>query len=109
MLGGKALYADDRKAAETIISDSSTPAQIQAALKQLTHTVSARYNESENRFQNTMKHGFRDFGIELTPEAKEAADTLGRPDGTTHTGVSSVDGKTYYLDANGKKLGKVLD
>jgi hypothetical protein len=109
LLGGKALYADDRKAAEDIISDSSTPAQIQAALKQLTHTVTARYNESENRFSNTMKHSFKDMGIELTPEAKEAADTLARPEGTTHTGVSSVDGRTYYLDANGKKLGRVLD
>jgi hypothetical protein len=109
LLGGKALYAEDRKAAEEIISDSSTPAQVQAALKQLSHTVSARYNESENRFQNTMGKGFKDMGIELTDEAKSAADTLARPEGTTHTGKSSVDGRTYYLDANGKKLGRVLD
>jgi hypothetical protein len=119
LLGGKNMYADDRKAVDTILSDSSTPAQMQAALKQMVHTVSARYNESQNSFQNTMtgtdvngqkvKHGFSYFGIEMTPEAMQAADTLGRPDGATHTGVSSVDGKTYYLDANGKKLGKVLD
>ena len=55
LLGGRALYAEDRKAAEAILSDSSTPAQIQAALKQMAHTVSARYNEMDNRFKNTMK------------------------------------------------------
>ena len=55
LLGGRALYAEDRKAAETILSDSSTPAQVQAALKQMAHTVSARYNEMDNRFKNTMK------------------------------------------------------
>ena len=38
------------------------------------------------------------------PESKTAPT---RPTGATHQGVSSVDGKSYYLDANGKKLGPV--
>jgi hypothetical protein len=77
LLGGRALYADDRKAAETILSDSSTPAQIQAALKVLAHTASARYNEMNNRFKNTMKVNIDEGAGPLAPEAYDAAGHLG--------------------------------
>ena len=77
LLGGRALYADDRKAAETILSDASTPAQVQAALKVLAHTAGARYNEMNNRFKNTMKVNIDEGAGPLAPEAYDAAGHLG--------------------------------
>jgi len=77
LLGGRALYADDRKAAETILSDASTPAQIQAALKVLAHTASARYNEMDTRFKNTMKVNISEGVGPLAPEAYNGAEAIG--------------------------------
>jgi hypothetical protein len=75
LLGGHALYAEDRKAAETILSDNSSPAQIQSALKQMGHTVKARYNEMNNRYKGTMK---QDLPPEtLSDEAKAGASKIG--------------------------------
>jgi len=77
LLGGRALYAEDRKAAETILSDSSTPAQVQAALKQMAHTVSARYNEMDNRFKNTMKVDISEGVGPLSDSAFNGAEAIG--------------------------------
>ena len=93
LLGGRALYADDRKAAETILSDSSTPAQIQAALKILAHTASARYNEMNNRFKNTMKVNIDEGTGPLAPEAYDAAGHLGI---TEMGGMELKSGKQGY-------------
>jgi hypothetical protein len=74
LLGGKALYGDDRKAAETILSDDSSPAQIQAALKQMGHTVKARYNEANYRYKRVMGTDLQDA---VSPEALEGAKKIG--------------------------------
>ena len=93
LLGGRALYADDRKAAETILSDSSTPAQVQSALKVLAHTASARYNEMNNRFKNTMKVNIDEGAGPLAPEAYDAAGHLGI---TEMGGMELKNGKQGY-------------
>jgi hypothetical protein len=93
LLGGRALYADDRKAAETILSDSATPAQIQAALKVLAHTAQARYNEMNTRFKNTMKTDISTGVGPLSPEAYNAAGHLGV---TSMGGMELKDGKQGY-------------
>jgi hypothetical protein len=77
LLGGRALYAEDKKAAETILNDASTPAQIQAALKIMAHTAAARYNESNTRFKNTMHADISEAVGPLSPEAYDAAGHLG--------------------------------
>jgi hypothetical protein len=74
LLGGRALYGDDRKAAETILSDTSSPAQIQAALKQMAHTAKARANEINYRYKRVRGKDLEDA---FSPEAMEAAGKLG--------------------------------
>ena len=93
LLGGRALYADDRKAAETILSDSSTPAQIQAALKVMAHTAGARYNEMNNRFKNTMKVDLSESVGGLPDEAYNGAEAVGI---TELGGKTLRDGKHGY-------------
>ena len=39
------------------------------------------------------------------PKPKPTKEAAAPPQGSTHTGRSSLDHKLYYLDANGKKLG----
>jgi hypothetical protein len=112
LLGGHALYGDDRKAAETILSDSSSPAQIQAALKQMGHTVKARFNEANFRYQRTMGHPLENV---LSPEALSGAQKIGislggnsapsgPPAGATHIAPGS-DGRNHYTNNKGEDLG----
>ena len=54
LLGGRALYAEDRKAAEVILNENSSPAQIQQALKTMAHTAEARLNEENHRYKKVM-------------------------------------------------------
>jgi hypothetical protein len=93
LLGGRALYADDRKAAETILSDASTPAQVQTALKQMAHTVSARYNEMNNRFKTTMKTDISKGIGPLSDAAYNSAEAIGV---TKLGGKELRDGKHGY-------------
>jgi hypothetical protein len=112
LLGGHALYGDDRKAAETILSDNSSPAQIQAALKQMGHTVKARYNETNFRYKRLMGH---DLEGAISPEAAAGAQKIGvnlagvsapsgPPPGATHVAPGS-DGRMHYTNAKGEDLG----
>lgn len=78
LLGGRALYGDDRKAAETILNDNSSPAQIQSALKQMGHTVKARYNEIAHRFSNGMGGAkMEDVVGSMSDEAMQGAKDIG--------------------------------
>jgi hypothetical protein len=74
LLGGRALYADDRKHAETILSDESSPAQIEAALKRMGHTAKARLTEENFRYKKLMG---RDLPDAVSPEAMRGASKIG--------------------------------
>ena len=60
--------------------------------------------DSMSTFTNAAVQGAKKT---ITAPTKKEGGAATPPKGSTHTGVSSVDGKTYYLDANGKKLGEV--
>jgi hypothetical protein len=92
LLGGRALYGDDRKAAETILNDASTPAQIQAALKQMATTVTARYGELDSRFKNNMG---TDIGTAVGPISAEAYKNAGA------LGIKDLGGKELRDGKNG--------
>ncbi|HZS43434.1 MAG TPA: hypothetical protein VFA52_04585 [Candidatus Paceibacterota bacterium] len=79
LLGGRALYAEDRKAAETILSDDSTPSQVGAALKQMGRTVQARYGEMNQRFKNQMGKNISQLVGPLSEDALEGAKKIGLP------------------------------
>jgi hypothetical protein len=74
LLGGRALYGEDRKAANVILSDNSAPSQIQAALKQMGHTATARYTETNYRYKKLMGH---DIPEPFSPEAIQGAHSIG--------------------------------
>jgi hypothetical protein len=74
LLGGRALYAEDRKTAEKILDDNSSPNQIQAALKQMGHTAKARFTEANYRYKKLMK---KDLEEPFSPESIEAARRIG--------------------------------
>lgn len=74
LLGGRALYGDDRKQAEIILNDSSSLGQVQAALKQMGHTAQARMNEENFRYKKVSGHDLVD---PFSPEALEGARKIG--------------------------------
>lgn len=90
LLGGRALYAEDRRAAETILNDNSTMAQVQAALKQMGHTAKARYSEMNYRYKRMMG---KDIEDPFSPEAIEAASKLG-VDLTSTQGTNPINGRS---------------
>lgn len=101
LLGGRALYGDDRKAAETILSDSSTPAQIQAALKQMGHTVKARQNEMNSRFKNQMGANITDVIGPMSEEAMQGARDIGLDMGGGGKEVKMYQGIPYEKQSDG--------
>lgn len=108
LLGGRALYGDDRKNAEIILSENSSPAQINAALKQMGHTVQARYNELDHRFQNTIHKPISEVVGPISNEAKQGADKIGAKIGGVEAGAPVAEapkppeGKSTVYDLNGQ-------
>ncbi len=74
LLGGRALEGDDRKQAEIILNENSSPAQIQQALKTMGHTAMARMNEENYRYKKVSGHDLRD---PFSPEAMQGAKSIG--------------------------------
>src|SRR5207253_5283374 len=68
------LTESDKKAADVIMSDSSSPAQVQAAVKQMTNTAFIRLDSLNERYRTVMGENFPEL---LTPGAADAATTLG--------------------------------
>jgi hypothetical protein len=81
LLGGRALYGDDRKNAEIILNENSSPAQIQSALKAMGHTAQARFNEENFRYKKVMG---RDLADPFSPEAMDGAQKMGLKLGGGH-------------------------
>jgi hypothetical protein len=75
--GGHALTESDKHAANTILSDDSSPAQIQAALKQMAHTGSIRLGSLDDRYKATFGHSYQGL---LYPDTVSAAQKLGLGD-----------------------------
>jgi hypothetical protein len=75
--GGHALTESDKHAANTILSDDSSPAQIQAALKQMAHTGSIRLGSLDDRYRSTFGHSYQGL---LYPDTVTAAQKLGLGD-----------------------------
>ncbi len=74
LLGGRALYGDDRKQAEIILNDASSLGQVQAALKAMGHTAQARMNEENFRYKKVSGHDLVD---PFSPEAIEGGRKIG--------------------------------
>lgn len=71
---GYAPTAEDEKNSAVLLSDSSSPAQIEAAVKQMSHSVLRRL-ESTNQSYRT--HTGVDYPNMISPDAAQAVRTLG--------------------------------
>ena len=116
----------ERGANESDFDISKGQQQIMSNIAESAQLLNSKIDTKRKNWQDT----FRPYRPEdefdnrfLTPAAKTVLQTLSSqaptnkanqgaqggpakaPDGATHIGVSSKDGKKYYLDANGKKLG----
>lgn len=89
LLGGRALYGDDRQKAETILSDNSSPAQIMSALKQMGKTAKDRFNEINHRYQRVMA---KDIADPFSPEAIDGAAKIGLTLGGGRTAAAPAGG-----------------
>lgn len=74
LLNNRALYEDDRKSIQGILNGSLSPAQMQAALKQVGVTAKDRANEANFRYKKVMGH---DLQEPFSPEALAAAKKIG--------------------------------
>jgi hypothetical protein len=90
LLGGRALYEDDRKAVELLLSDDASPKQILWALKQMAKTSKERVNELNYRYKRLMG---KDFEKPFSEEAIGAASKLGVD--LNATGGEDPDVKAY--------------
>ena len=87
LLGGRALYSEDRKSAEILLSDNASPGQQQAALKRLGLTAQDRVNEINHRYRRLMGNDIEDpFSPDAIIGAKKLGINLGALDSTRESG-----------------------
>lgn len=87
-----------------LVGPDATLKQIVSAANILKKDMANRHDAYQQQISDIKGRlgGAQGGGSTSQPGAPSA-----RPQGATHTGVSSLDGKTYWLDANKKKLGLV--
>jgi hypothetical protein len=98
LLGNRAMYGDDRKAVDIILSDNASPAQYQGALKQMGKTAKDRYTEVNHRYKRVRK---KDIEDPFTEDAKMGARKIGVDVGGADGGQGGVDPDVKaYADAH---------
>lgn len=71
---GFAPQEADSKEGRDILSETSTPAQVEAAVKQMSHTISRRMDSTNEKFRTVMGQNYPNL---VTPAAAQAAGKLG--------------------------------
>ncbi len=71
---GFAPQGPDIAAGESLLSDTSTPAQIEVAAKQMSHTLLRRLDSNNQEYRAIMGSGYPDL---ITPNVREAVGKLG--------------------------------
>ena len=110
LLGNHAMYEDDRKAIQTILSDNASPAQYQGALKQMGKTAKARYTEANQRYKR-VRH--KDLDDPFSDEAREGARKIGvdlsiaggppASGGENPADYGEINGKHYHYKGSGDR------
>ena len=78
LLNQRALYVDDRKQIEKILSGDSRPEQMLSALNQMGKTAKDRYTEMNQRYKRVMKQDIENpFGPEAIAGAKKIGIDVG--------------------------------
>jgi hypothetical protein len=74
LAAGFAPQGIDKLAGDTLLNDHSTPAQIEVAARQMSHTLLRRMDSSNQTYRTTMGGNYPDL---ITPNAREAVGKLG--------------------------------
>lgn len=96
LIGGHALYEDDRKDAKALFDENSSPAAMRAVLQSLAHTGGARLSEMNNSFHRATG---RDIPNLVSSEAAAAYNKI------TGKGAKSEmpkAGDRFVIEMNGK-------
>jgi hypothetical protein len=104
VMGGGVSSDTGRAQALNILHDAYSNNQITGAIATMKADIQARKSELI-RGNRVLEQTYGAGGSKTEPVASTPPASSAPPSGATHTGVSSVDGKTYYLDANNQKLG----
>jgi len=100
VMGGGNASDHARDAALALFAKAASPEQRADAIAA---TRGAVQSQRDSRIGNN-QFLKRQYGVEVGGQAGGGGGG-GVPTGATHIGTSSLDGKRYYLDANGRKLG----
>jgi hypothetical protein len=106
VMGGGVATDSGRAQALDLLKDSYSNGQLSGAIATMKQDIAARKNELV-RGNRTLERTYGPGGTKDEGNSSQGPVQSGPPQGATHTGVSSVDGKTYYLGANNEKLGLV--
>lgn len=96
LLGGHALYAEDRKSAEQILDVNASPAQMYAVLPSLVHTGSARLSALNDTFHRATGEDIPNL---VSPEAQNAIDLIEGRKGTSK-GRAALGGTVSYREGD---------
>jgi hypothetical protein len=104
VMGGGVSSDTGRQQALDLLKDAYSSNQLSGAIETMKQDISARKSELI-RGNRTLEQTYGAGGSKTEPVSSTPSASSAPPSGATHTGVSSIDGKTYYLDANNNKLG----
>jgi len=107
----RAEHEDDLRVMDKVLSDDSTPAQIEASLKKLGESANIRLRELGRKYSNTMKAEYPNL---ITPEGQQALQRMGVQSSTaprtpTRQAAPPPGATQEAVDANGNVVGHVVN
>jgi hypothetical protein len=93
----RAEHEDDLKVMNTVLSDNSSPAQIEAAIKKLGQSADIRLRQLGRKYSNTMKSEYPNL---IAPEGQEALQRMGIKSSLTGQGQPTQRGATAVPNGN---------
>jgi hypothetical protein len=106
---GAGVVGSERKEWEDKLSPYLANGQFKGAIQTADSLLAGKQKSAEQSFKKGIqaKPNFGDQGgAQGGGQPQSGAPTpIPKPDNATHTGISSVDGKKYWLDKDQKKLG----
>ena len=101
----RAEHEADIHTMENVLSDTKSPAQVEAALKQLGKSADIRLAAIGRKYENTMHQSFPDL---ISPDGQATLKKMGliskvasTQEQNAATTFKAADGTTYNTDANG--------
>ena len=100
----RAEHEDDLRVMDNVLSDDSTPAQIEASLKKLGESAHIRLRELGRKYSNTMKSEYPNL---ITPEGQQALQRMGVQ--SSRQAAPPPGATQEAIDANGNVVGHIVN